>query len=151
MTLFRAFCLAILATLAAVPATAQSTSPRLSGDDYAEILQLYFKYPIALDSGDAEGYADLFTADGSFGNRVGREALIAFVTGRTPSTVRHAPLTPLIVATAEGARGTVLNLFVDVGSIRSTCPRIRSGAGLSSCRPPRSNKSNRRRDRRAST
>ncbi len=58
--------------------------------------------------------ADLFTEDGSFGDRVGRAALLEFVRGRKPSTVHHAPLTPMITATAEGARGIVLNLFVDV-------------------------------------
>jgi hypothetical protein len=94
---------------------AQSGAPKLSADDYAEILQLYFKYPLALDSGDAEGYAALFTQDGSFGNSVGRAALIAFVKNRKPSTVRHAPLTPTITATTTGASGTVLNLFIDVG------------------------------------
>jgi len=109
----------LLATMALVvtmmcPATAQTGAYRLTGDDYAEILQLYFRYPVALDSGDAEGYANLFTEDGSFGNRVGRQALLDFVRGRARSTIRHAPLTPMITATAEGANGQVLNLFVDV-------------------------------------
>jgi len=105
------------------PAAAQSV-PRLSGEDYAEILQLYFRYPLALDSGDAEGYADLFTEDGSFGNRVGREALLDFVRGRTPSTVRHAPLTPIITPTAEGASGVVLNLFIDVAQTPAVVTRV---------------------------
>lgn len=95
-------------------ARAQSTA-RLSGDDYSEILQLYFKYPLALDNGDAEGYADLFTEDGAFGDRVGRAALLEFVRARKPSTVRHAPLTPMITVSSEGARGVVMNLFIDVG------------------------------------
>lgn len=103
---------------------AQGQPTTLTGNDYAEILQLYFKYPIALDSGDAEGYANLFTDDGSFGNRVGRQALIDFVKGRAASTVRHAPLTPMITATPEGARGTVLNLFVDVAQTPATITRV---------------------------
>lgn len=74
----------------ACPALAQNSVPALTGNDYAEILQLYFRYPVALDSGDAEGYANLFTEDGSFGNRAGRQALLDFVRGRSSSTVRHA-------------------------------------------------------------
>ena len=111
---------AVLAS-ATYPALAQS--PKLTADDYAEILQLYFKYPLALDSGDAEGYAALFTEDGSFGNNKGREALLAFVKNRQPSTVRHAPLTPTITATAAGANGSVLNLFIDVGQNPPTVTR----------------------------
>lgn len=100
------------------------TTPRLSGEDYAEILQLYFKYPITLDSGDAEGYANLFTDDGSFQNNVGRAALIAFVKNRAKTTVRHAPLTPIITATPQGARGTVMNMFIDVAQMPAVITRV---------------------------
>ena len=98
--------------------------PHLNGEDYAEILQLYFKYPITLDSGDAEGYADLFTDDGAFQNYVGRAALIAFVKNRPKTTVRHAPLTPIITATTEGAKGTVMNLFIDVSKMPAVITRV---------------------------
>jgi hypothetical protein len=122
-------CVRFLAIVALVvglacPALAQTGVAALTGDDYAEILQLYFRYPVALDSGDAEGYADLFTEDGSFGNRVGRQALLEFVRGRPSSTVRHAPLTPLITATADGATGMVLNLFVDVAESPTVITRV---------------------------
>ena len=122
----RAWLIATIAFLVglACPVTAQTSTPSLSGDDYAEILQLYFKYPVALDSGDAEGYANLFTDDGSFGNRVGRQALLEFVRGRSSSTVRHAPLTPLITPTADGAAGLVLNLFVDVAQSPAVITRV---------------------------
>ena len=70
------------------------------------------------------GYADLFTENGSFGERKGRAALLEFVRSRKPSTVRHAPLTPMITATAEGARGVVLNLFIDVGQSPPTITRV---------------------------
>ena len=105
------------------PASAQ-TAPRLSGDDYAEILQLYFAYPMVLDARDAEGYADLFTADGSFNEYVGRAALVNFVKPRPDSTVRHAPLTPMVTATAEGAKGAVISLFVDGAQNPPTIPRV---------------------------
>jgi len=113
-----------LVTSLATPARAQSAAPALSGEDYAEILQLYFRYPLVLDSGDAEGYADLFTEDGSFNNFEGRQALIDFVNGRQPTTVRHAPMTPIITATPEGASGTVLNFFVDVAQMPAVITRV---------------------------
>ena len=97
---------------------------RFTADDYSEILQLYFKYPLTLDSGDAEGYANLFTADGSFGDRVGRAALLKFVNDRAATTVRHAPLTPVITPTPEGATGVVLNMFVDVAATPAVVTRV---------------------------
>jgi len=79
-------------------------------------MQLYARYPHALDGADAEGYADLFTADGSFNNNVGRDALIAFVKGRDPSlSVRHFHANIAVWATPQGAQGTAYNLFVDAG------------------------------------
>ncbi len=122
-------CVRVLAIVALVvglacPALAQTGVPTLTGDDYAEILQLYFRYPVALDSGDAEGYANLFTEDGSFGDRVGRQALLDFVRGRSSSSVRHAPLTPQITPTADGATGIVLNLFVDVAQSPAVITRV---------------------------
>ena len=116
---------ALLFVLLALPRQAAAqTTPRLTGEDYAEILQLYFKYPMVLDSGDAEGYANLFTDDGSFGNRVGRAALLDFVRTRKPSPIRHAPLTPLITPTAKGASGVVLNLFIDVSQTPGVITRV---------------------------
>lgn len=98
--------------------------PKLDGDDYAEILQLYFRYPLALDSGDGEGFADLFTEDGAFGDRVkGRAALVEFA-NRQPRAIRHAPLTPLITPIEGGVRGVVLNLFVDVSQEPAVITRI---------------------------
>ena len=119
-------CIAAILAIGIGPAGSvrAQTKPRLSGEDYAEILQLYFKYPIILDSGDAEGYADLFTEGGSFQNNVGRAALIAFVKSRPATTVRHAPLTPIITATPEGAKGTVMNMFIDVAKTPAIITRV---------------------------
>jgi len=97
---------------------------KLTADDYAEILQLYFRYPLTLDSGDGEAFADLFTEDGKFGaNVTGREALVKFAT-REAGAVRHAPLTPLIVPSAEGATGVVTNLFIDVSQSPAVITRV---------------------------
>ena len=121
-----AVCAALLmaGVLAAGRSAHAQTAPRLSGEDFQEIMQLYFKYPLTLDSGDAEGYANLFTDDGSFNNNVGRAALIAFVKNRMPTTVRHAPLTPIISATPEGAKGTVMNMFIDVAKQPAVITRV---------------------------
>lgn len=51
----------------------------LSAQDYFEIQQLYARYNIAIDSGDAEGWAATFTADGVFNSFTGRDALVNFV------------------------------------------------------------------------
>ena len=124
LRLFRfAAVIAALVFAAASPASAQA-APRLTGEDYAEILQLYFKYPMVLDSRDAEGYADLFTPDGAFNDNVGRAALISFVRSRPASGLRHAPLTPMVIATPEGAKGSVISLFVDGTQDPPTIPRV---------------------------
>ena len=107
-----------VASATALPqlASAQTGVPKLSADDYVEIMQLYARYPHALDGNHAEGYAALFTPDGSFNNNKGHDALVAFVKGRNPDiSIRHFHTNVAIVPTAEGARGAVYNLFVDVG------------------------------------
>jgi len=109
----------VLALCAAMPALAQNNAPKLTPEDYVEIMTLYAKYPLYLDSGNGEGYADLYTADGAFGDGVvGREALIEFAARRAtnPSTVHHVHMTPVITPTAEEVNGTVMNFFIDVGA-----------------------------------
>ena len=51
----------------------------LSAQDYFEIQQLYARYNIAIDNGDAEGWAATFTPDGAFNTMVGHDALVGFV------------------------------------------------------------------------
>lgn len=107
-----------------IPISYAQKTKKLKAHDYTEILQLYFTYPIVLDSGDGEAFADLFTEDGAFGDKViGRQALIEFAT-REPRNIRHAPLTPLIVPTETGAKGIVVNLFVDVSESPAQITRI---------------------------
>lgn len=68
--------------LAAAMAGAQSRTAKmtLTAQDYLEIQQLYARYAMAIDSGDAEGWADTFTSDGVFNNSSrGRTALVQFV------------------------------------------------------------------------
>ena len=58
--------------------TCGAASP-LSAQDYFEIQQLYARYNIAIDNGDAEGWAATFTPDGAFNTLVGHDALVGFV------------------------------------------------------------------------
>ena len=56
-------------------------------EDFVEINQLFARYDFAIDNGDGEGWADVFTPDGVFRDpswcAVGREKLIGVV-GREP-------------------------------------------------------------------
>jgi hypothetical protein len=56
-----------------------SAASGLSAQDYFEIQQLYARYNIAIDSGDAEGWAATFTPDGVFNTFSGHDALVGFV------------------------------------------------------------------------
>jgi hypothetical protein len=58
--------------------TCAAASP-LSAQDNFEIQQLYARYNIAIDNGDAEGWAATFTPDGAFNTMVGHDALVGFV------------------------------------------------------------------------
>ena len=75
----------------------------LTAADYIEIQQLVARYGYAVDThaDNGYGYADLFTADGVFGNTKGREALKpggAFVLHEYAhyQTWRYAPHSPAI-------------------------------------------------------
>jgi hypothetical protein len=112
------------ATPSPVPPAAKGSVAPLTAQDLAEIYALYAKYPVLLDAGDAEGYADLFTPDGNFGNNRNREGLLAFVRNRARSTVYHVPMTPLVTASPEGANGTVMNFFIDIGANPPAITRV---------------------------
>jgi len=107
----------------------EDTTPRLSAEDRLEIQELLHRYMFILDAGDqhgsGDGYADLFTEDGTFGQRPpGREAL-AMAAGRTPDggyaeahtrgphNQIHINVGEIIVPSPEGARGTSYLLMID--------------------------------------
>src|SRR5271168_14090 len=64
------------ATLFAGSAWAADT---LTAQDSFEIQQLYARYNMAIDSGDAEGWAATFTPDGVFNTFSGHDALVGFI------------------------------------------------------------------------
>ena len=63
----------------------------LTAADHIDIQQLYARYNEAIDAGNAEAWADTFTADGAFNTFKGRTGLIEFMaqwTGRMNGTPR---------------------------------------------------------------
>jgi hypothetical protein len=84
-------------------------SAALTSNDHLEIQQLLARYAFALDTADGNGYtyADLFTADGTFNETKGREALAALPRGprRGPLYVRNYGGLPIIRSSPDGATG----------------------------------------------
>jgi len=107
--------------------TQQKTSPGtavLTGLDYAEIQQLYVRYAHAINAGNGEAYAAVFTADGGFHSLqpadgslrhiVGHKALVEFANQGTMRKMRAWPAPPVVTPTAEGASGSAYFLNLDV-------------------------------------
>jgi ketosteroid isomerase-like protein len=104
-------------------------------EDRDEILQLLYRYNHAMDSGDAHGWADLFTEDAVFdaaGQVVsGREALVEFASSVGGS--RHVLANPVIDVAGDTAtaraylflfRGTTVSI---VGSYEDEVVRTPAG------------------------
>lgn len=87
--------------------------PALTAMDYVQIQQLVSRYPYAVDNGTDEGraYANLFAADGVFGQRTGgttgADALAATARRfqRGPHSAFHFLMDHVIEPTADGAIG----------------------------------------------
>jgi hypothetical protein len=113
----------VLAAIAATGLALGSTSvlaAELTPKDYMEIEQLYAAYNHAIDSGDAETWANTFTPDGSFNRFAGHDALVGFIgTWREKmngANRRHWNTNLRILATPEGASGSVYLMLVDVST-----------------------------------
>jgi hypothetical protein len=92
----------------------------LMADDYVAIQQLYARYNVAIDTGDAEGWASTFTPDGVFNNSTrGHDALVQFVRDwrdkRNGANRRHWNSNLVITPTADGASGSVYLILLDIG------------------------------------
>jgi ketosteroid isomerase-like protein len=85
-------------------------------EDRDEILQLLYRYNHAIDSGDAEGWADTFTEDAVFdafgGGEVitGREGLLAFAA--SVQGIRHVVMNPLIDVSGDTAKVRAYLMFL---------------------------------------
>jgi len=105
---------------------AQSRSgSALTGQDYAEIQQLYARYNHAVDAIDGEGVAAVYTPDGTFNmgrNRqlAGHDALVNWVKTEVKANHavdhrRHWNTNLMITGTPDGAKGAVYLLTINVG------------------------------------
>ena len=92
----------------------------LSAQDYFEIQQLYARYNIAIDSGDAEGWAATFIPDGVFNTSSGHDALVNFVkTWREKlngGTRKHWNNNLQITGNSKEASGYVYLMLVDIST-----------------------------------
>jgi SnoaL-like domain len=112
----------VLAFICASALSASSTwaAGKLTAEDYFEIEQLYAQYNIAIDGGDAEGYAATFTPDGVFNTFTGKEALIGFVHAwreRLGGAARKHWNTNLrITGDSQQASGSVYLMLLDIST-----------------------------------
>src|SRR5271170_3142703 len=94
-----------------------AAAPALSAQDNIEIQQLYARYNIAIDSGDAEGWAATFTPDGVFNTFAGHDALVGFIkTWREKlggATRKHWNNNLQITGNSKEASATVYLMLVD--------------------------------------
>jgi hypothetical protein len=105
----------------------EAQSPRgrgtLTALDYEEIRQLYGRYAIGIDTGNADMFSNVFTTDATFetpGRTIqGRKQLAELASkqgGETgPTNVSHVAVNVIIDPSAEGATGTSNYLRVKLG------------------------------------
>ena len=107
----------------------------LTAEDRMEMIELVATYNHAIDSRDAEAWADTFTADGRFyappnHDIRGREALIAFIRSFGPPGGHHWTTNFLIEGDGDDAIMLVESIFVrgnevgGRGQYRNTMKRI---------------------------
>ncbi len=99
--------------------SAGNSAAALSTQDYIDIQQLYARYAMLIDSGDAEGWANTFTPDGVFNNSSrGHDALVQFVhdwrAKRRGASLRHWNSNLVITPAAGGANGSVYMQLLDI-------------------------------------
>jgi hypothetical protein len=98
-------------------AGASGATDALSAQDNFEIQQLYAKYNIAIDSGDAEGWAATFTPDGVFNTFSGHDQLVNFVKNwrekLNGATRKHWNNNLQISGNSKEASGYVYLMLVD--------------------------------------
>jgi SnoaL-like domain len=115
-----AIALVAVFAIAAGAAEAAGAAGALSAQDNFEIQQLYAKYNVAIDSGDAEGYASTFTPDGVFNTFAGHDALVGFVKMWREklggATRKHWNNNLQISGTSKEASGFVYLMLVDIST-----------------------------------
>lgn len=92
----------------------------LTAEDREEMIELVARYNYAIDSRDAEAWADTFTEDGRFyvppkHDVRGREALIAFIGSFGPPGGHHWTTNFLIEGDGDDATMLVESIFIRGG------------------------------------
>lgn len=104
--LARIYATAVLVFAGSTAALASDADVIREAKDRAEIEKLMWDYARALDTGNAEAYAALYTEDGAFGAVKGREALKKMITeGRKTLAERQAK--------GAAAPGRILHMTAD--------------------------------------
>jgi len=117
----RVLAIVVLGILAAGGTAVRAQSAgKLTTQDYIDIQQLYARYNVAIDTGDAEGWASTFVPDGVFNNTSrGHDALVQFIHDwrdkRNGANRRHWNSNLVINGTADGAAASVYLILLDVG------------------------------------
>lgn len=108
-----AIVISAIALIAASPSYANGLTPQ----DYMEIEQLYAQYNWAIDSGEADAWADTFVEDGTFNSFTGREQLKGFidrwVNDMNGLSRRHWNSNLRITGDGKTAQGKVYLLLID--------------------------------------
>ncbi len=107
MTAKKALIAALVLATTSGAYTAAQAQRRLSTEDQLDIQQTYARYYHAIDSGNAEAWADTFTADGEFNGTKGHDALVASIKRSGPQKTRHVVTNLVLTPTAEGANGSL--------------------------------------------
>jgi hypothetical protein len=99
---------------------AQQPAMKLTTQDYNDIQQLYARYNLAIDTGNAEGWAATFIPDGVFNNtNKGHDALVQFIKDwrekRDGANRRHLNSNMVLTPTADGANASIYLLLLNVG------------------------------------
>jgi SnoaL-like domain len=99
---------------------AQQGATKLTTQDYVDIQQLYARYNLAIDTGDGEAWAGTFTPDGVFNTtNKGHDALVQFIRDwrdkRDGANRRHLNSNMVLTPTADGAKGAIYLLLLNVG------------------------------------
>lgn len=112
--------LAILLGAISFFAVSSSYADGLSPQDYMEIEQLYAQYNWAIDSGDAEAYANTFVEDGVFNTFKGHDQLVGFIkrwVGEMGgSTRKHWNTNLRITGDGKTANGKVYLMLLDTST-----------------------------------
>ena len=115
--------LGMFAMLTAIQAQSPRGRAALTALDYEEIRQLYGRYAIGIDTGNADMFSGVFTIDATFetpGRTVqGRKQLAELAANQRgdagPTNVSHVAVNIIIDPSPEGATGTSNYLRVKLG------------------------------------